>query len=46
LHPLAATGHNYTFSDWEEEDMGLHRVGADTVLLPNGDVIVSGGAQV
>jgi hypothetical protein len=26
--------------------MGLHRVGADTLLLPNGDVVVSGGAQV
>jgi hypothetical protein len=26
--------------------MGLSRVGGESVLLPNGDVIVSGGAQV
>jgi hypothetical protein len=25
--------------------MGLHRVGGDSTLLPNGDVVINGGAQ-
>lgn len=36
---------NYTFSDWEMEDMGVPRVMGDAVTLPNGYVIVLNGAQ-
>jgi hypothetical protein len=36
----------YSFGDWEEEDMGIPRVGGSATLLPNGDAIITGGAQV
>ncbi len=36
----------YEFSEWVEEDMGIPRVMGDSVLLPNGDVVLLNGAQV
>ena len=36
----------YGFSDWELEKMGARRVMGDSVLLPNGNVIILNGAQV
>ncbi len=36
----------YSFSDWEEEDMGIPRMGGTATLLPNGDVVLNSGSQV
>jgi hypothetical protein len=36
----------YKFGTWEEEDMGIPRGGGSATLLPNGDAIITGGAQV
>jgi hypothetical protein len=35
-----------SFEPWEKDDMGIRRVGGEAVQLPNGDVILVGGAQV
>ena len=37
---------NYTFDGWAEEMMTISRVMPDSVLLPNGQVVVLNGAQV
>jgi hypothetical protein len=45
-HLLAAvTSRRYTFGTWVDEDMGIRRVGGDATLLPNGDVMLTSGAQ-
>ncbi|PNH11506.1 hypothetical protein TSOC_001623 [Tetrabaena socialis] len=36
---------NYTFAGWDDEQMGMGRVMPDSVLLPNGRVIVLNGAN-
>jgi hypothetical protein len=43
-HSPGAT-RSYTFGTWTEEDMGIRRVGGDATLLPNGDVMLTSGAQ-
>ncbi len=42
----AGSAWTYSFSGWQQEDMGIPRVGGEAVLLPNGDVIQTGGCQV
>jgi hypothetical protein len=37
---------HYSFSNWTTEDMGYPRVMPDATLLPNGDVVLTSGAQV
>lgn len=47
LNMSAGTGAvSYTFGPWQTEDMGIHRVGGLATNLPNGDIVLSGGAQV
>ncbi len=41
-----AWAYSFPSNKWEQEMMGIPRVGGDAVLLPNGDVMVVGGAMV
>jgi hypothetical protein len=45
IAPAGEDEPQYSFSPFEEEDMIVPRVGGDSLLLPNGDILITSGAQ-